>query len=129
MSGTKRVLLAMALVGLGARCIYVPLGVHRGPPGAVVVGPPPGAGMLSRGEAVNVGWQYCQSRHIPCDLQEAHLTGSGVWKVKFKVRSGDEKGHVHMDIDGRSGAVLRVDQKVKERGEHGHGHGRGRDDD
>ncbi|HVE82757.1 MAG TPA: hypothetical protein VND93_07905, partial [Myxococcales bacterium] len=68
---------------------------------------------------VNIGLQYCASHAIPCDLQEAHLTGDGVWKVKFKVRGEDEKGHVHLDLDARNGAVLRVDEKVKE---HGRGH-------
>lgn len=146
MSGTKRVLLAVAMLGLGVRCIYVPVGVHRRPAPVVVAPPPapppgrpvpppppapppgqpvppPPPRMLTQGEAVNIGLQYCHSRALPCDLQEAHLTGNGIWKVKFKVRGHGEKGHVHLELDGVSGAVLKVDQKVKERG------GRGHDDD
>ena len=67
---------------------------------------------------VNIGVRYCQSHAFPCDLQEAHMTGDGVWKVKFKVRGPGEGGHVHLDIDARNGAMLRVDEKV-----HGGGHG------
>jgi len=136
MSGTKRLLIAVAMLALGVRCIIVPArpGVYvRPPPPAVVVtspppaAPPPGQPMpppppryISENEAINIGIRYCQSHALPCDLQEAHMTGDGVWKVKFKVRGQGEEGHVHLDIDGRNGSMLRVDEKVKDRGGHGH---------
>jgi len=136
MSGTKRLLIAVAMLALGVRCIIVPArpGVYvRPPPPAVVVtspppaAPPPGQPMpppppryISENEAINIGIRYCQSHALPCDLQEAHMTGDGVWKVKFKVRGQGEGGHVHLDIDGRNGSMLRVDEKVKDRGGFGH---------
>lgn len=134
MSGTKRLLIAVAVLALGVRCIIVPSrpGVYvRPPPPAVVVTPPPPAHQatpvgppppryLSEQEAINIGIRYCQSHAIPCDLQEAHMTGDGVWKVKFWVRGQGEGGHVHLDIDGRNGAMIRVDEKLKERGGVGH---------
>ena len=121
MSGTKRLLLAVAVLCLGVRCIVVPVPAGRGrvyvppPPSTVMVAPPPPPRMLSEGEAVNIGLRYCQSHSIPCDLQESHLTGNGVWKVKFKVRGPGEKGHVHIDINGQTGALLHVDEKLKGR--------------
>jgi hypothetical protein len=134
MSGTKRLLIAVALLGLGVRCVIVPARpavVVRAPPPAVVVeppphvvsapppAPPPPPRFIPEGEAINIGQRYCQSHAYPCDLQEAHLAGE-VWRVKFKVRGRGEDGHVHLDIDARNGAMLRVDEKVKE-------HGGGRD--
>jgi len=151
MSGTKRLLLAVAVLCLGVRCIIVPSGRRvyvppppstvvvapqpappartvPPPPPAVVVAPPPAqppppAPMppppprtLSEAEAVNIGQGYCQSHNIPCDFQEAHLTGNGVWKVKFKVRGPGEKGHVHIDLDAQTGKMLHVDEKLKGRG-------------
>lgn len=147
MSGTKRLLIAVAVLALNVRCIIVPArpGVYvRPPPPTVVVTPPPPAHsatpvpppppapppaqpvppppprFISEQEAINIGVRYCQSHALPCDLQEAHMTGDGVWKVKFKVRGQGEGGHVHMDIDGRNGSMIRVDEKVKERGGVGH---------
>src|SRR4051812_24589294 len=103
MSGTKRLLIAVAVLCLGVRCIIVPARpgyVVRPPPPAVVVTPPPPAPRyISEGEAINIGVRYCQSHAFGCDLQEAHLTGDGVWKVKFKIRGQGEGGHVHLDID------------------------------
>jgi hypothetical protein len=127
MSGTKRLLLAVAVLCLGVRCIIVPARqrVYVPPPPATVVvtpppahyatpppaqpvpPPPPPPRILSEGEAINIGVRYCQSRAYPCDLQESHLTGDGaVWKVKFKVRGYGEGGHVHMDIDARNGSMI-----------------------
>jgi hypothetical protein len=139
MSGTKRLLLAVAMLGLGVRCIIVP--VHRTyvppPPATVVITPPPAhhatpppaqpvppppPRYISEGDAINIGIRYCQSRAYPCDLQNAHLTGDGVWKVKLKVRGYGEDGRVHMDIDARNGSMIRVDEKLKERGGRGHDH-------
>src|SRR4051812_23949512 len=138
MNGTKRLLIAVAVLCLGVRCIIVPARpgyVVRPPPPAVVVTPPPAhpatpppgqpvppppPRYISEGEAINIGIRYCQSHAYACDLQEAHLAGDGVWKVKFKIRGQGEGGHVHMDIDARNGSMLRVDEKVKERGGIGH---------
>lgn len=131
MSGTKRLLLAVAVLFLGARCIIVPgrrvyvppppPGHSSSPPPRSVPPPPPSypapppSRLLNEGEAVNVGLRYCQSHALPCDLKEAHLTGNGVWKVKFRVRGYDEKGHVHLQVDARNGSILEVDEKVRDR--------------
>lgn len=79
-------------------------------------------------EAVSLGRQYCAHRGYACDLKEAHMTGDGVWKVKFEVEGG-LKGHVHLDYNAYSRGLIKSDEKVKERHGKGHGKGHGRDDD
>src|ERR1043165_1182022 len=117
MSGMKRLMLAVPVLFLGASCIIVPnRRVYVPPPPPGHSSSPPSSRMLSEGEAVDVGVRYCQSHAINCDLRDTHLTGNGVWKVKFRVRGYDEKGHVHLDIDARNGSILQVDEKIHDRG-------------
>lgn len=83
---------------------------------------------MNRDEAVNLGFNFCRSRSYDCQLQEAHLAGNDVWKVKFRAFAPGAKGHVHLDYNGYSRALLKVDEHVKSKGEHGRGHGKhGRD--
>jgi hypothetical protein len=73
-------------------------------------------------EAVALGAEFCRSRGYECKLKEAHKTGNDVWKVKFRAYAPGAKGHVHLDYQAYSRALLKVDEKVKaKRG--------GRDDD
>jgi hypothetical protein len=91
---------------------------------------------MSYNEAVNLGFGFCRSRGYECQLQEAHMTGNNVWKVKFTAFAPGARGHVHLDYDAYSRSLLRVDEKVKAKGnrdddddddrdEHGRGHGWG----
>jgi hypothetical protein len=94
---------------------------------------------MSYDEAVGLGFQFCRSRGYECQLQEAHMTGNDVWKVKFAAIASGARGHVHLDYNAYSRALLRVDEKVKTRkgdrddddddddrddDDHGHGHGK-----
>jgi hypothetical protein len=87
---------------------------------------------MSYDEAVGLGSQFCQSRGYECQLKEAHRTGNDVWKVKFAAFTPGARGHVHLDYDAYSRALLKVDEKVKAQrddwddDDHGHGHGRGK---
>lgn len=78
---------------------------------------------MSYDEAVRRGFDQCRSRGYRCELQEAHLTGNNVWKVKLRAFAQGAKGHLHLDFDAYSRNLLKVDEKVKGRG------GRDWDDD
>jgi hypothetical protein len=90
---------------------------------------------MTYNEAVNLGLGYCRSHGYECQLQDAHMTGNNVWKVKLAAFAPGAKGHVHLDYDAYSRSLLRVDEKVKakkdgwddddDRDDHGRGHGWG----
>lgn len=92
---------------------------------------------MSYNEAVALGNEFCRSRGYNCQLKEAHMTGNDVWKVKFRAYAGNAKGHVHLDYQAYSRALLKVDEKVKAQrddrdddwgdddDDHGHGKKRG----
>jgi len=92
---------------------------------------------MSYDEAVSLGFSQCRTRGYQCDLKEAHRTGNDVWKVKFRAWvSDDARGHLHLDYDAYSRALLKVDDKMKARRgddddddddrDDGRGHGRGK---
>jgi hypothetical protein len=64
------------------------------------------------------------------------MTGNDVWKVKFRAFAPGAKGHVHLDYQAYSRALLKVNEKVKAQGgdhdddddwdDDGRGHGRGK---
>ncbi len=68
---------------------------------------------MSYNEAVALGSDFCRSRGYECQLKEAHKTGNDVWKVKFRAYAPGAKGHVHLDYQAYSRALLKVDEKVK----------------
>jgi hypothetical protein len=68
---------------------------------------------MSYNEAVALGNDFCRSRGYECQLKEAHMTGNDVWKVKFRAYAPGAKGHVHLDYQAYSRALLKVDEKVK----------------
>ena len=77
-------------------------------------------------EAVALGHNFCRSRGYDCRLKEAHpAEGGDKWKVKFAAFAPGARGHMHLEYNAYSRALLKVDEKVKDRDE-GHGHGRGR---
>lgn len=78
-------------------------------------------------EAVQRGFAYCRDHGLPCALRDAHLTGNGIWKLHYMLAGGG-KGHLHLDLDGYSGQVLKADEKWKHHGHHGHGHDEDDDD-
>lgn len=85
--------------------------------------PPPSRPVaMNYDEAVRRGFDQCRSRGYQCELQEAHLTGNNVWKVKLRAFAPGAKGHLHLDYDAYSRNLLKVNEKVK-------GKGGGRDDD
>ncbi|WP_233583045.1 hypothetical protein [Corallococcus sp. CA053C] len=85
--------------------------------------PPPSRPVaMSYDEAVHRGFDQCRSRGYQCELQEAHLTGNNVWKVKMRAFAQGAKGHLHLDYDAYSRNLIKVNEKVK-------GKGGGRDDD
>ncbi|MCY1039858.1 hypothetical protein OV208_00900 [Corallococcus sp. bb12-1] len=86
-------------------------------------------------EAVRRGFEQCRSRGYRCELQEAHLTGNNVWKVKLRAYAQGAKGHLHLDYDAYTRNLLKVNEKVKGKGggrdddwddDDDHGHGRGK---
>lgn len=97
------------------------------PPVVVRPAPPPPRGPMGYEEAVARGMDYCRDNGLPCVLRDAHLTGNAMWMLKYDLAGGG-KGHLHLDLDGYSGRVVKVDQKWKPK--HGHGkHGHDEDDD
>jgi hypothetical protein len=96
--------------------------------------PVPGRPM-TRSDALAYGDSYCASHGLRCALKEAHLTGNGIWKVKYSAWRGDARGHVHLEIDAATGALVKVNEKIKDRGgkhdhhEHDHDHDHDDDDD
>lgn len=120
-----RLLLLFLSLWTTSACIYVrsrpPVPFPRPAPPPPVVSPAP----MSHDEAVSRGLGYCQQRGYPCQLQEAHLAGRDRWKVKFRVRSQELKGHVHLEYAAYTRELLRSEDKVKPR----RGKGRDRDDD
>ncbi|MBU8895499.1 hypothetical protein DRW03_14230 [Corallococcus sp. H22C18031201] len=128
-------LLLGVLLMSGSGCIVArpggPVVVHRPGPSRPPPPPPSRPSAMSYDEAVNLGWGQCRSRGYDCQLQEAHLTGNNVWKVKFRAFAPGGKGHLHLDYDAYSRSLLRVDDKVKGRGDwddddDDHGRGRGK---
>jgi hypothetical protein len=93
------------------------------PPPPVVVAQP-----MTYNEAVQLGLSYAHQRGFNANVQEAHMTGNQVWKVKLNVFRGPESGKLKLDYDAYSRALLRADEKVKVRG-HGHKHASWDDDD
>jgi hypothetical protein len=89
---------------------------------------------MSYDEAVSLGHGQCHSRGYRCELKEAHMTGNHVWKVKFRAFAPGAKGHLHLDYDAYSRALLKINEKVKGKGDDdwddddddGRGHGRGK---
>jgi hypothetical protein len=134
MSGMRNVLL-LGLLCLAPGCV---LRTGHGPyyPRPAPQ-PAPRPRPMSYDEAVSLGLGQCRSRGYQCELQEAHMTGNDVWKVKFRAfASGGGKGHLHIDYDAYSRAILKLDDKVKggrdwdddddDDDDHGHGHGHGK---
>ncbi len=120
-----RLPLLLGILCLSSGCLLVR---HRGP----YPMPPPQApqpGGMDYNEAVSLGLQQCQFRGYRCELKEAHRTGNGVWKVKFNAFTSDARGHLHLDFDDRSRALLKVNDKVKAHKGGGHGKGRGKGKD
>jgi hypothetical protein len=77
-------------------------------------------------EAVSLGNNFCRSRGYDCRLKEAHSAeGGDKWKVKFAAFAPGARGHLHLEYNAYSRALLKVDEKVKDRG-NGNGRGRGR---
>jgi hypothetical protein len=112
-----------------------PVVVHHPGPSPRPPPPPPRPVAMTYNDAVNLGFGQCRSRGYDCQLQEAHLTGDSVWKVKFRASASGAKGHLHLDYDAYSRNLLKVDEKVKGHGDrgddddddddgHGHGHGK-----
>jgi hypothetical protein len=90
---------------------------------------------MSYNDAVSLGLEHCRARGYQCELKEAHRTGNDVWKVKLRAFAPGAKGHVHLDYNAYTRALLKVDEKVKARKDEGwedddrddgHGHGRGK---
>ena len=103
-----RILMLVGVLLLVQGCVIVP--ARR--PGH----PPPGRPVaMSYNEAVSLGSEFCRSRGYECRLKGAHKTGNDVWKVKFRAFAPGARGHVHLDYDAWSGALLKVDEKVKNR--------------
>lgn len=98
--------------------------------GCILITPrvrPANSPRMKRSEAVTLARSECSRRGYRCDLQNAHETGRGVWKVKFKVARADVRGHLHLDYDTWSGRLIDVDENVKHRGrKHEDDRGRGR---
>jgi hypothetical protein len=128
-----RILMLVGVLLLSQACVVVPVRRPGMPP------PPPSSSRpMNYNEAVALGMNFCRSRRYDCQLQEAHMAGNDVWKVKFRAFGyGGAKGHVHLDYQAYSRELLRVDEKVKVRkgdwdddddhddhDDHGHGHGR-----
>jgi hypothetical protein len=108
-----RLLLTIGLLGLASGCT-----LHARGPSLLVPGPvlAPAPGPMSYDEAVSLGFQHCHSRGYRCELKEAHRTGRDVWKVKFHASASSARGHLHLDFDAHSRHLLKVDEKVKNRG-------------
>lgn len=119
-----RILMLVGVLLLSQACVVVP--VRRGP--GAPPPPPPVSRAMNYDEAVGLGFQFCRSRGYDCQLKEAHMTGNDVWKVKFRAFAPGAKGHVHLDYQAYSRALLRVDEKVKAKGG-GHGDDDWDDDD
>lgn len=71
---------------------------------------------MTRSEALSVGLSECQLRGYTCTVKEIHRTGNGIWKVKFAANRGAQRGHLHLDLDGWTGDVLKVKDKMKAKG-------------
>ncbi|WP_224244428.1 hypothetical protein [Hyalangium gracile] len=102
-----RILMLVGVLLLVPGCVVVPARRGSSPP------PPPPSRPMNYNEAVNLGFQFCRSRGYECHVKEAHMTGNDVWKVKFRAFAPGAKGHVHLDYDAYSRALLKVDEKVK----------------
>jgi hypothetical protein len=76
---------------------------------------------MTQDEAIYMGSDYCRGRGFNCGLKEVHQTGNGIWKVKFEVARADTRGHLHLEYDAYSRALVKADEKVKNHGKH-HGH-------
>jgi hypothetical protein len=117
--GAMRNLLLVVLLGLSG-CV---VRVANEPVG----GPAPAARQaMTQDEAISIGARDCAQRGYACALKEAHGTGDGIWKVKFAVERGDARGHLHLEYDAWSRALVRADEKVKV---HGKGKHHGDDDE
>ena len=137
--GSMRIALLLGLLCLAPGCVlhtgrgYYPRPAPRPVPAPQPAPAPPHAPpAMSYDEAVSLGHSQCRSRGYQCELKEAHRTGNDVWKVKFHAFASGAKGHLHIDYDAYTRAVLKIDEKVKARKDddgddddgHGHGHGK-----
>jgi hypothetical protein len=135
-----RFILLLGLLSLAPGCVLHARGYYPRPAPQPVPAPQPpppsGPRAMSYDEAVSLGLSQCHSRGYRCELKEAHLTGKDVWKVKFHAwASGNARGHLHLDYNAWSRALLKVDDKMKARKDDdwdddgrddGRGHGRGK---
>jgi hypothetical protein len=104
-----RILMLVGVLLLAQACVVVPVRRVPGSPPP----PPPVSRPMSYNEAVALGSDFCRSRGYECQLKEAHMTGNDVWKVKFRAYAPGAKGHVHLDYQAYSRALLKVNEKVK----------------
>ena len=91
--------------------------------------PPPPARVvheMSYQEAVDRAVAYARDRGYWSEVEKAHRTGNGVWKVKLAVERADARGRLHIDFDAHTRKVIRAQEKVKYAKHHGHDHGRGK---
>jgi hypothetical protein len=100
-----RTLLLIGVLFSIAGCVVTPV---RG-------GPPAPPRPMNYNEAVNMGFQFCRSRGYECQLKDAHMKGYEVWKVKFTAFAPGARGHVHLDYDAYSRALLKVKENVRAR--------------
>jgi len=108
MAKVLRILLSLLLFVQFTGC------VARYRPGPVVYVPPPPPPM-SYDEAVSRGMGECRTRSFSCALKSALPTGTGLWRVKLQVFA-PARGHLYVDFDAQTRALVRIDEKVHGRG-------------
>ncbi|MBX5480768.1 MAG: hypothetical protein IRZ16_02800 [Myxococcaceae bacterium] len=74
----------------------------------------PAARPMTYNEAVNRARDYASSRgYRVVAIEDAHLTGNDVWKVRVEVERPGVRGKIHLDYNAWSRALIRADEKVK----------------
>jgi len=67
---------------------------------------------MNSDEATRRGYEFCRSRRYDCRLRDADLAGGRVWKLNFDVL-GEPHGHVHLEFDAHSHAMIEVNENVR----------------
>ena len=79
-------------------------------------------------EAVSRAIQFARSRGFASSVQNAHLTGNDLWKVKLAIARGGSRGQMHVELDAWNRNVVRSQEQIRygdRDDDHDHDHGRG----
>jgi hypothetical protein len=70
---------------------------------------------MSYDEALALGSRYAESRSLAYRIKDADLERKRIWKLKFEVWRRHARGHLRLEYDAYSRALLRAEEKISDK--------------